>query len=242
MALFIGSGLSLVYPQAARLGVDDVLMGASKYDWRLLGLGMMALFIIQAVFVSLRYYLFTVVGERVVADLRMTLFRRIWRKRWGFFDSTKTGELTSRLTSDTQVLQNAVTSNLSMALRYATQALGGVAVLFATSWQLALIMIVSVPPMVWFARYYGRKVRALSATVQNRLADSTAIAEESISGVRTVRSFAAETQSVARYTDAVEISFQAAKRRGFVGAVFGGAISLSGYGVVALIWCLAVVW
>jgi len=235
VALFIGSGLSLVYPQAARLGVDDVLMGASKYDWRLLGGGLMVLFLIQAVFVSLRYYLFTIVGERVVADLRIRLFARILAQEVGFFDSTKTGELTSRLTSDTQVLQNAVTSNLSMALRYVTQALGGVIVLFVTSWQLALIMIVSVPAMVLFARYYGRKVRKLSSLVQDRLADSTAIAEESISGVRTVRSFAAESQSMARYDNAVDISFDAARRRGFVGAVFGGVISLFGYGVVALI-------
>lgn len=235
VALFIGSGLSLVYPQAARLGVDDVLMGASKYDWRLLGAGMLALFLIQAVFVSLRYYLFTVVGERVVADLRTQLFRKILAQEIGFFDLTKTGELTSRLTSDTQVLQNAVTANLSMALRYLTQAVGGVIVLFVTSWELALVMIVSVPAMVWVARYYGRKVRALSAIVQDRLADSTAIAEESISGVRTIRSFAAERQSVRRYNDAVEVSFEAARRRGVVGAVFGGAISLFGYGVVALI-------
>lgn len=235
MALFIGSGLQLLYPQAARLGVDDVLLGASRYDWRVLGAGILALFVVQAVFVSLRYYLFTTVGEKVVADLRSRLFTRILAQEIGFFDSTKTGELTSRLTSDTQVLQNAVTSNLSMALRYATQAIGGVVVLFATSWQLALVMIFSVPPMVLFARYFGRKVRSLSSAVQDRLAESTAIADEAISGVRTVRSFAAEKQTASRYAEAVEVSFEAARKRGLVGAIFGGVISLFGYGVVALI-------
>ncbi len=235
-ALFMGSGLSLLYPQAARIGIDDVLVNKAKdLDLGLLGLALIGLFLFQAVFVSLRYYLFTVVGERVVADLRRSLYTAIVRQEIGFFDDTKTGELTSRLTSDTQILQNAVTSNLSMALRFGAQAVGGTIVLFLTSVKLASVIAIAVPGVVGISVYYGRKVRKLSRAVQDRLADSTAVAEETIGGIRTVRSFAGEENAKSRYGDAVEESFAAAKKRAIVGAVFGGGVTLIGYGTVAVV-------
>lgn len=234
-ALFVGSGLSLVYPQAAKLGVDDLLGAGEHYDWKLLGAGLVAIFVVQAFFVSLRYYLFTKVGEKVVSDLRTQLFSAILRQEIGFFDAEKTGELTSRLTNDTQVLQSAVTTNLSMSLRYLTQAIGGVVVMFATSPDLSLVMVVAVPAVVGFAVYYGRRVRALSRRVQDKLAESTAIAEETISGVRTVRSFAAEFQAREHYSNAVTEAYEAARVRGLVGAIFGGVVTLLGYAAVAVI-------
>ncbi len=235
VALFIGSGLSLLYPQAARITIDDVFSQSSGYDLRAVALVVLVLFAMQSLFVSVRYYLFTVVGDRIVTDLRARLYGAILAQEIGFFDATKTGELTSRLASDTSVLQNTVTSNLSMALRFAIQAIGGVAVLFVTSPELATVMIIAVPTVVGLAVFYGRKVRKLSKLVQDRLADSTAVAEETIAGVRTVRSFAREPQEETRYGDAVEASFSAARSRARVGAVFSGFVSFLGYGVVAVI-------
>ena len=235
IALFGGAGLSLLYPQAARITVDDFFAETAQYDLRLVGLAVLALFFVQSVFVSLRYYLFTVVGDRIVTDLRKRLYGAIIQQEIGFFDATKTGELTSRLTSDTQVLQSAVTSNLSMALRFGMQAIGGVIVLFFTSLELASIMIVAVPTVVGLARIYGRKVRALSRQVQDRLADSTAVAEETIGGIRTVRSFAREVDEAIRYDHAVEQSFFAARTRARVGAIFNGAVSFLGYATIAVI-------
>ena len=234
-ALFLGSALGLLYPQAARITIDDVFSQASDWNLRTIAIGVLILFAFQSVFVSMRYYLFTVVGDRIVTDLRARLYRAILAQEIGFFDGTKTGELTSRLASDTSVLQNTVTSNLSMALRYTIQAVGGITVLFFTSTQLALVMIVAVPSVVGLAVFYGRKVRRLSKMVQDRLADSTAVAEETIAGVRTVRSFAREPQEETRYGDAVEASFQAARSRARVGAIFSGGVSFLGYGVVAII-------
>lgn len=235
IALFSGAGLALLYPQAARITVDDVFTEQAKYDLRLVGLVVLGLFFVQSVFVSLRYYLFTVIGDRIVTDLRQRLYGAVLLQEIGFFDATKTGELTSRLTSDTQVLQNAVTSNLSMALRYGTQAIGGIAVLFFTSLELASVMIIAVPTVVGLAMFYGRKVRRLSRQVQDRLADSTAIAEETIAGVRTVRSFAREPDEVLRYEEAVEESFVAARLRARVGAIFSGGVSFLGYATIAVI-------
>lgn len=235
LALFIGSGVGLLYPQAARITIDDVVADAATYDLRVVGIVVLVLFFLQAVFVGLRSYLFTIVGERVVTDLRKKLYGAVVAQEIGFFDANKTGELTSRLTSDAQILQNTVTANVSMALRYGTQAIGGIIVLFFTSVKLAAVMIVAVPSVIAVAFYYGKKVRRLSRIVQDRLADSTAVAEESIAGIRTVRSFAAERSERARYDEKVEESFLASKDRARIGAIFSGGVTFLGYATIAVI-------
>ena len=237
LSLALGSGIGLLYPQAARLTIDEVIkgQGVAGLDLTTIGLGLLGLFALQAVFVSLRYYLFTVIGDRIVTDLRHALYGAILAQEMGFFDERKTGELTSRLASDTQVLQNAVTSNMSMTLRYGAQALGGVILLFVTSPKLSLVIVVALPLVLGVAKLYGRKVRALSRQVQDALADSTAIAEESLSGVRTVRSFAREAHERARYGQAVERSFGLARERARQGALFGGGMSFLAYGALALV-------
>jgi ATP-binding cassette subfamily B protein len=235
LALFVGSGVGLLYPQAARVTIDDIVGESASYDLQTVGLVVLALFMLQAIFVGVRAYLFTVVGERIVTDLRKQLYAAVMAQEIGFFDANKTGELTSRLTSDAQVLQNTVTANVSMALRYGTQAIGGIIVLFFTSVKLAAVMIVAVPSVVAIAFYYGKKVRRLSKQVQDKLAESTAIAEESIAGVRTVRSFAAEFAERARYDAQVEESFEASKTRARVAAFFSGGVTFLGYATIAVI-------
>lgn len=236
-ALIVGSSIGLVYPQAAKLTIDDVLKGAGPggLDLTTIGLGLLALFALQAVFVSLRYYLFTVIGDRIVADLRHQLYGAIMAQDMGFFDERKTGELTSRLASDTQVLQNAVTSNVSMLLRYGAQALGGLILLFVTSWKLSMVLLLVLPVVLGVAIFYGRIVRKLSKQVQDALAESTSVAEESIAGVRTVRSFAREAFERARYGQSVEHSFDLAKKRSLLGSLFGGAMSFLAYGALAVV-------
>ncbi len=235
IALVLGSGISLLYPQAARLLVDEVFVEGSEWDLSTIGFGLLGLFLVQSIFVSVRYYLFTVIGDRVVADLRQRLFRAIVVRDMGFFDATKTGELTSRLTSDTQILQSAVTTNLSMALRYGMQAIGGIVVCFVTSVKLSLVILVLLPVVFSVAIVYGRRVRKLSREVQDAVADSTSLAEEALSGIRTVRSFAREEHESARYDGAIERSFDLAKTRSMLGSVFSGGMSFLGYATIAVI-------
>lgn len=237
LSLFIGSGIGLLYPQAARFAIDDVIgsNGASQYDMTTIGLALLALFVVQSIFVSLRFYLFTVVGDRVVTDLRNQLYQAITRQEMGFFDERKTGELTSRLASDTQVLQSAVTVNLSMLLRNGAQVLGGMILLTYTSWKLSLVLLVVLPLVLGTAIIYGRRVRTLSKKAQDAIAASTAVAEEAIAGIRTVRSFAREDQEVSRYAVATEEAFQLARTRAKLGALFGGAMSFLSYGAIAVV-------
>src|SRR5262249_34067823 len=154
-----------------------------------------------------------------------------------FFDQKKTGELTNRLASDTTVLQNTVSVNISMGLRFVFSIAGGVVLLFATSVQLTLLMLAVVPAIALRAVAYGRRLRHLSREVQDALAAASEVAEEALSGIRTVRAFTAEPTEVARYGKAVQRSFELARSRAHLGAVFMGVVSFAGYAALAgVLW------
>jgi ATP-binding cassette subfamily B protein len=234
--LVIGSGMSLLYPQKMRQIIDEALGARDRAMIDRIALGMALIFAVQSLAVALRYYLFTTAGERVVTRLRQTLFASLMSQEVAFFDERKTGELTNRLASDTTVLQNTVSSNISMVLRNAVQALGGIAMLFYTSPALTLVMLAVVPPVAMGAVIYGRRVRKLSKEVQDALAASSEVAEESLSGVRTVRSFAAEKSEVARYRSAVEKSFELARKRIRQSSTFMAVASFSGFSAAAAVF------
>jgi ATP-binding cassette subfamily B protein len=191
--------------------------------------------LVQAVAVSLRFTLFSVAGERIVARLRVDLFRSLMRQEIAFFDERRTGELTSRLASDTTTLQNAVSVNISMGLRFAASVIGGIGLLFYTSPRLTLLMLSVVPPVALGAVAYGRRVRKLSRDVQDALARGGEVAEEALAGVRTGRAFAAEEAEIRRYGDAVMGSFELARRRVRMAGTFMGAASFGAYGAAGLV-------
>lgn len=241
VSLIVSAGLGLVYPQAIRV-IMDALAGAARGNvqggQRVItqaALGLLGVFAVQGVFSALRAYLFTLAGERVVARLRRDLYTAILRQEIAFFDEQRTGELTNRLAADTTVLQSATTSNVSMLLRYGMTVIGGVAILVYTSWRLTLVMLSIVPVVVLGAVFYGRMLRSLSREVQDALARSTEVAEETLSGIRTVRAFAREDIESGRYGDAVMASLNLARKRARAGAIFQGVVGFAGYGAVAAV-------
>jgi len=227
--------MGLAYPQAIRVIIDEVLgaKNPAMIDWA--ALAMLVIFAVQGVAGALRYYLFTVVGERVVTELRERMFRGILAQEVGFFDARRTGALISRLTSDTGVLQNAVSVNISMALRSMASVVGGLGLLLYTSVSLTGLMIVVVPPVAIAAVWVGRKIRGLSRQTQDALARAGEIAEESISGVRTVRTFGREDQAVTEYRGAIEQAFDQARSRIRAVGFFMGGATFAGYSSVAIV-------
>ncbi|RME51641.1 MAG: ATP-binding cassette domain-containing protein, partial [Deltaproteobacteria bacterium] len=179
--------------------------------------------------------LFTVAGERIVTRLRRDLFSRIMIQDIAFFDGQRTGELINRLASDTAVLQNTVSVNISMALRFGALTLGGLVLLFYTSPRLTLVMMSVVPFLTVGVILFGRRIRKLSKRVQDVLARSSQIAEEAISGIRTVRAFSREAHEIARYTRAVFEAFALARRRSLATGILMGASSCAGYGAISLV-------
>jgi ATP-binding cassette subfamily B protein len=234
--LAVGSVAGLVLPKAIGTIVDQS-MGPGKSVAALdrAAVWLLGIFVVQAIAVAARSALFTIAGERVVTRLRSDLFARLMDQEIAFFDARKTGELTNRLASDTTVLQNTVSVNISMGLRFMASVLGGIACLFYTSPVLTLVMLAVVPPVALGAVAYGRRVRKLSRDVQDTLAKSSEIAEESLAGIRTVRSFAAEPSEVARYTAAVMGSFNLARARALMASTFVGVASFAAYAAIAAV-------
>ncbi|MBK8257266.1 MAG: ATP-binding cassette domain-containing protein [Polyangiaceae bacterium] len=233
--LALGSGASLLFPQAIRFIVDRATGDGNSMALDSAALFLVLVAAVQAAAAAIRFALFTVAGERVVTRLRSDLFTRLMAQDIAFFDERKTGELASRLASDTTVLQNTVSVNISMALRFVASIVGGVGFLLYTSPRLSLVMLAIVPPVALGAVAYGRRVRKLSRDVQDSLARAGEVAEESLAGVRTVRAFAAEPAETARYSGAVEQSFDLAKRRTVLAATFMGVASFAASAAAAAV-------
>lgn len=234
--LVIGSLGSILFPQAIREIVDGAIARKDRSELDHAALFMLAVFAIQGTANALRFFLFSVTGERVIAQLRERLFERLLAQDVAFFDGKRTGDLTSALSSDTTALQSAVSANVSMLLRNGAMAAGSLVMLFWTSTRLTLVMLAVVPAIAIGAVLYGRRVRKLSREVQDTVAEAASVAEESLAGLRTVRLFAAESAEAARYATSVRRGFELAKKRAGTSAAFIGVAITAGFSAVALVF------
>lgn len=173
----------------------------------------LSLAVVMAGGTFLRFYMVSWIGERVVADIRQAVFNRILSLHTGFFEVTKTGEILSRLTTDTTLLQSVIGSSASMALRNTMNLIGGIVMLFITNPKLTGLVLLVVPLVVVPIIFYGRKVRKLSKDSQDRIADVGAFAEETINAVTTVQAFTHEKEDEKRFMGEVTGAFDAAVKR-----------------------------
>jgi ATP-binding cassette subfamily B protein len=234
--LVVGGAASLAYPRVIGVLIDAALAGGAGTINRA-ALAMGVIFAVQAVAVALRYYLFTIAGERIVTRLREHVYRSIIEQEIGFFDARKTGELISRLTADATVVQNTVSVNLSMGLRNLFLVVGGLILLFVSSPRLTALMLALVPPVALGAVVVGRRLSKLAKKAQDALARANEAAEESIAGIRTVRAFAREAAEAERYRARIWESFQVSRQRVRVVATFIGVMTLAAFGSVsAVLW------
>ncbi|MCP4810434.1 MAG: ATP-binding cassette domain-containing protein [Proteobacteria bacterium] len=235
VALTIASAITLSYPVVVQHIIDGIGEGGGYDLVNNATMLLLGLFLVGSAFGAARAWLFTVAGERVVARLREQLYGSIVNQEVAFFDERRTGELTNRLAADTTVLQNTVTVNVSMLLRFIIMGIGAIGFLFYTNWQLTLLTLAVVPVVAIGAGVFGRRLRGLSRDVQDALARATEVAEETISGIRTVRAFAREDAETARYGEAVDESFQLAKGRAVVIALFRWLVGFAGYSAIGLV-------
>lgn len=180
--------------------------------------------------------MFSSSSERVVARLRKNLFGHLVSQEIAFYDVTRTGELLSRLSEDTQIIKNAATTNLSEALRNLSTAAIGLAFMFSTSWKLTLLALLVVPVISVAVRQFGRYLRELSHKTQAAAAVAASIAEETFGAIRTVRSFAQEGYETSRYSEKVnetlKLGLQQAK---VVGCFSGGMNAASTLSVIVVV-------
>ncbi|WP_386978814.1 ABC transporter ATP-binding protein [Archangium violaceum] len=234
--LFISSGALLLFPQAIRLIVDEAMSSRSTEFLNHVAVGMAGIFLVQGVATALRYTLFHLAGERIVNRLREKLYRSMLDQEIAFFDASSSGDLTNRLASDTSVLQSALSSNISIALRNLTTVIGGLAMLLYTSPRLMLLMLLVVPPVALSAVTYGRKVRKLGREMQDALGSANEAAAESLSGIRTIRAFAAEQAEAQRYAKAIDQAFQLARKQIITSSLFMGVGGFASFAAATLVF------
>ena len=186
--------------------------------------GLLTVGVVGGIFQTARSYLFNTASYKVVARLRNRLFTNILAQEVAFFDSVTSGSLISRLTADTALLKNVATQNLSMALRGLATAVIGLAFMFSTSYKLTLVVMAAFPPLIFVAMAQGRRLRVLSKETQTALAEATAVAEDSLGAIRTVRAFAREHDESTHFSRAVDKALDVEMRYGWSGALFNGAL------------------
>ncbi|MDX2418032.1 MAG: ABC transporter transmembrane domain-containing protein [Xanthomonadales bacterium] len=164
-------------------------------------------------FAALRYYLVSWLGERVVADIRTEVYDRVVRMDPTFFETTRTGEVLSRLTTDTTLVQSVSGVSLSIALRTTVNLLGGLVMLALTSVQLTVYIIMGIPIVIVPMIIVGRRIRRQSRTTQDRVADTSGLADETLNAIQTVQAFTLEPLQSERYSQAVVESFKADIKR-----------------------------
>jgi ATP-binding cassette subfamily B protein len=210
--LMAASGL-LVLPMAFRDVIDKGMAVENRGTLNLYFLTLIAVGLVVSFFAALRSYLVTWLGERVVADLRRDVYERVIRMDPTFFEVTKTGEVLSRLAGDTTVVQGIAGVNLSIALRSTIQLIGALILLIATSPPLAGMILVLLPLIIVPLIVVARRLRKLSRSSQDRIADTNGMAEETLNAMQTVQAFTLERTNSERYGSAVEDSFAMAVRR-----------------------------
>jgi ATP-binding cassette subfamily B protein len=211
--LLVASGLMLALPVAGRYVIDQGFASGSGIAINRYFLLFGALIVVFCAFASLRYYLLSWIGERVVADVRDAVYAHVIRMDPTFFEVTRTGEVLSRLTADTTLIQSIAGVGFSLVLRSLLQLPGALVMLAITNIRLVGIIVILIPAVILPVVLIGRRVRRLSRASQDRIADTSAMAGESLNAVQIVQAFAAEPILSQRFRDAVEASFDTAIAR-----------------------------
>ncbi|HTP39174.1 MAG TPA: ABC transporter transmembrane domain-containing protein, partial [Steroidobacteraceae bacterium] len=242
IALAVAAGATLVLPGAVRKVIDQGFSAAASPDH--IGgyfLGLMAVTVVMGVAAAMRYYLVTWIGERVVSDVRHKVFSHILSLSPVFFETTRTGEVLSRLTADTTLVQTVVGSSASLTLRSLVMAIGSVVLMAITSPKLTALAFAGLPLALVPIITLGRRVRGLSRSSQDRIADTAAMASETLNSIQTVQAFTHEDEDRRLFGVAVEDSFRAAVRRTRMRACMTAiVIMLVGGCVVGVLWIGAI--
>lgn len=233
--LILTGATAIIFPKLMGLLVDSGTISSEQINK--MGLWLLLLFAAQAVFSFFRVVLFVNVTENMLASIRQSVYSHLIRMPMTFFGQRRVGEINSRLASDLSQIQDTFTTNLAEFLRQFIIIIGGIAALFFTSLKLALLMLAVVPLVAIFAVVFGRYIRKLSKQVQDNIAESNTIVEETMQGIANVKAFTNEFFEIARYTKSTinikQIAIKGGKARG---AFFSFIIFCLFGAIILLIW------
>ena len=235
LALSLSSSATLFFPVAIKHLVDQGFSKNGDIDrWFLLLFGVASLL---ALATAARFYFVSLLGERVIADLRKQLYAHLIRLDQRFFHETRSGELISRLSADAELLRTVLGSSMSIALRSAITVIGSAVMMVITNPRLGAYVLIGIPLMVLPMVLSGRGVRGASKNSQDRLADANARASETFNAVHTVQSFVRETYETGRFTAAIDFALAAARKRiGLQSTLTAFAILIIFGGITLILW------
>jgi len=235
-ALILTAGLSLSFPLVVRGVIDsfsnDNLANIDHvFVYAILIAGALALG------TALRFYLVTRLGERVIADIRQAVYNKVIGMSPVFYEKTMTGEVLSRLTTDTTLILSVISSSISVALRNVLMFIGGMGFMLFTSAYLTGLVLLTVPLIIVPIVIFGRRLRNLSRESQDRIADSSGMASETLLAAQTVQAYTHEPQSRTKYDGLIEAGFETAKKRIVTRSIMTASIIFLVFtGIVTVLW------
>ncbi|MDQ3327186.1 MAG: ABC transporter transmembrane domain-containing protein, partial [Chloroflexota bacterium] len=233
--LTLSSLVFLALPWGVRNIIDSALVERDAGQLNLVTGALVGILVLQTLFGFAQTYLLSSVGERVVADVRKSLYGHMSQLPLAYLNDRRTGELMSRITNDATLLQSNVTNNLPGVLGQAVVLVGAIAIMLWTDWRLSLAIVLTLVPIALFGRVFGGRLRRLSNQTQAELGDANAVLEETLAGVRVVKAYGREGYEAGRFGAAVDRAFHTALRRARVRAVFVPVITLLGFGAVTFV-------
>lgn len=234
-ALLLASAAQLAMPVAVRYLIDAGVMADSAASIDKYFLALFAVAMALGLFSAIRFYLVTWLGERVVADIRNAVYRHVIRLDPMFYETTKTGEILSRLTTDTTLIQSISGAGLSISLRATLNLVGALVMLAVTSPRLAGMMLILLPLVIVPIIIIGRRVRSLSRASQDRVADTSGLAGETLNAISTVQAFTLENLQSERFATSVAAAFRTAVSRIRVRALLTGTAILFIFGAITFV-------
>lgn len=237
VALVVTAGINLSIGVGIRVLIDTGLGGADDSGLRSAVLLLVGISLLMAIGVFVRFYLVSWLGERVSADLRSAVFRNLVRLHPGFYEQNQAGEIMSRLTTDTTLLQTLIGSSVSLAARNSLALIGALILMLITNLKLSLIILVVVPMTLLPIVYYGRRVRQLSNQSQESIASVGSYAGEILQSIKVVQSYNQEAREMVAFNHEVDIAFEVARRRIKQRAILmAGAIFFLAVGMTGMLW------
>ena len=235
--LIIASLTNLAVPLYIKKLVDVVMVEKNMALMNNLTLSIAGLFLLQLIFSTAHNYLFDLTEKRTITDFRIKLFKHLHTLSLSFFVKRRTGEIVSRMTNDITTIENIVTDLPATLLQQSIRLFGGIIIITYMNWKLTCLILVLAPVLVLFARTFGRKLKKLSTEIQDKLAVSTTVLEENISCIQVVKSFVRSKLENERFGNAVEDSFQSAKKRVIISSFFGPSIGFIAFSTsLILLW------
>lgn len=237
LCLLVAASVGLAFPLVVRYLLDAAFQSRDRALLDRIAMGLLALFALQGAMNFAQVFLLTSTTERVIAKLREDVFAHLLRLSPGFFTEHRTGDLTSRLSSDLTLLQSLLSTWISELSRQSLFLIGGIILLTITHPQLTTTTLAVVPVVVGIAFVFGRRLRRASAGVQDRVADAMAGANEALSQIRTVQSFHRERDEANTFAQRLSAVVDAAIARAWIRAAFFGIVGFIAFaGVVTVLW------